>query len=98
MANPEKPNLILLRDSQNQPKEIHINPLYFSVKALREIIRFQVFRDDPIEVAIVNGKTALLSASTIRQARNLFGNDRKLFLDVTALAMHDAKEIIIRLV
>lgn len=100
MQNPEKQNLILLNDGRNQPKEIHINPRCFSVKALREIMRFQVFRDytPPIEVAIINEKTALLPASTIRKARNLFGDDRRRFLDATASAMHNAEEVIIRVI
>lgn len=97
MANPERENLILISDGQNQPKEIHINPLYFSVKALREIMRFQVFRSDvPVEVVIINGKTALLSANTIWRAKNLFGDDRKRFLDITAFVMHQAEKVIIR--
>jgi hypothetical protein len=97
MTNPENRNLILLMDDQNQPREIRINPLKFSERALRQIVRFQIFRDDmSIEIAMINGKTALLPAGTIRKARDLFGNDRKRFLDATASAMCDAKEVIIR--
>ena len=99
MANPERENLRLITDKQNHTTEIHINPRCFSIGALREIMRFQVFRDDAsVEVAIVNGKTALLSASTICRARNLFGNDRRRFLDATALVMRDTKEVIIRVI
>lgn len=96
MVNPEKQNLILLRDGQNQPREIHINPLCFSEKALREIVRYQIFRADRVEIAIVSGQTFLLQAGVIRKARSLFGNNRRRFLDATALSMCDAKEIIIR--
>lgn len=92
MPNPE--NLSLIEGET----EIHINPLCFSVKALREIMRFQIFRDDaPVKVITkVNEKIAFsLPASEICKARRFFGKDRKQFLDLVGSALHDAKEIII---
>lgn len=97
MPSPKEHNLILLRDSRNQPKEIHIKPLCFPQNALREIVRLQIFNSYPVEIAIIGDKTTIhFSAHILRKARRLFGKERKTFLDVTASAMRDAKKIIIR--
>lgn len=97
MANPERQNLILLKNDQGQPTEIHINPKYFSRSALREIMRFQIFRVDAlIEIVMFNEEGILLSASTMLKARDLFGKDRRRFLGATASAMHNSTKVIIR--
>lgn len=94
MPNPEQQNLFFLEGGT----EMHMmNPRDFSVQALREIVRLQVYRDDaPIEIVMVYQKrTKTLPASAIREARKYFGKDRRRFLDVVAPTMHDAEEIII---
>lgn len=93
MLNPEKENLFFLEGET----EMHISSHPFSVRALREIVRFQVYRDDaPTEIKMVyEKKIVILSTSTILKARNLFGKDRRRFLDVVASTMYDAEEIII---
>lgn len=92
MTNPENKNLLLLEGRT----EIHINPKNFKGLGLRELLRFQIFAEPPVEISLVaNGKKLVLPPNTMRDARRLFGENRKLFLDKTTQAMRDAEEIII---
>lgn len=51
----------------------------------------------PAEIILVkaNGKKPVLSSNAIRNARKLYGENRKRFLDKTTHAMYDAEEIIV---
>lgn len=92
MASHERENLLILEGET----EMHINPKKIKVSGLRELLRHQIFAESPVSIILMAGDAKLvLSEKTIRGARNLFGKDRKLFLDKTARAMHYAEEIII---
>lgn len=78
MPNPEQQSLFFSEGGT----EMHMmNPRDFSVQALREIVRLQVYRDDaPIEIRMVyEKKIVTLPAREIRKARKFFGEDRRLF-------------------
>lgn len=101
MPNPERQNLALLIDAQDQQTVtgIQINPRHFSESALIKIVLRQVLRTDAsTEIAIYYGEKGhyLFPACTIHKVRDLSAINQKRFLNATVSAMYDSKKVIIR--
>lgn len=78
---------------------IGINPSFLSVGAFREIVRYQIYTGEQTEILVrQNGKRDLISREELTNARGLFGEERKKFLDVLAVRMKNGDEIIIKAV
>lgn len=92
MTNPENDNLLFTEGKT----ELHINPKGFKRSGLRELSRQQIFAQTAEITLISNGARVVISPSAMNSARNLFGENRKRFLDKIVSAMCDAEEIIIK--
>lgn len=94
MANPEKQQIQIF--GSGVIRGIGISPLVFGGRALREITRYQIYSAEPTEILIVqNEKRDLISREELINARSLFGENRKKFLDVLAVRMQKGNRIII---
>lgn len=92
MANSENRNLFFLKNGT----ELHINPKKFKLPGLKQLLRYQIFAEQPTEIILVtNHDRYVLSSNAMKNARELFGKERGEFLAKNSLAMREAKEIII---
>lgn len=79
------------------PYSIDFNPFYFKRSALREMIRWQMFSDDPKEFIIVGENyISLISPKLLKNARKHKGDERREFLHSLAEEMWNAERIILQ--
>lgn len=77
---------------------VDFDPAYFRRSALREIIRYQIFSDQP-KTFIIVGKnfTTFISSNSLRDARRHKGNERREFLDLLAEEMFEAERVVLQI-
>lgn len=94
--NIEKENLKVSTNVGNAKKMITIDPLSFTFKAWREILRYQIFCKEPREILIANkGQVTYISESSIRNARFMFKIKRRKLLNDTAKKICKSDAVII---
>lgn len=77
---------------------VRLDPVCFSISALREIVRFQIFSEDPKEIVIIRRNKGLcILPDILRSARRYYGQERRDFLDDIAYEMSKAEEVIIQI-
>ncbi len=81
-----------------QTQKVHFDPFYFSRGALREIIRYQIFSDQPKEFVIIGkGSTSFIPPNSLRDARRYYAGERREFLDLLAEEMINAERVILQI-
>lgn len=93
----ERENLKIETDIENGKSRMLIDPVSFTVESLREILRYQIYSQDPREILIVRrGHALYVPFTSIRKARTLFGEKRRYFLNKMAEEMYQADTVILQ--
>lgn len=84
---------------EKEKMEVHLDPKTFKLKALREIVRYQIFNADETEIFIKqsNGKHPISRRDLIK-ARKLSGEDLRIYLDTAAENLYQSNELIFKVV
>ena len=97
MTNPKEQGLILLKDEQQNAREIRLDPQFFSRDGLKKIIQCQVSRSDiQTEVTISKRDAVFYPAGLLRKIKELSRIEQDEFFNATAWTMLNAREIIIK--
>lgn len=97
---PEKDQGLIVKQSIDNGRvwAVHLDPVCFRIPALREIVRFQMFSEDPREIIIITRNGNLyITPNFLRDARRYYGQERSDFLDDIAHEMSRAEEVIIQI-
>ena len=78
---------------------VGIKPEGFKLRALREIVRYQIYNENQTEIAIDTpaGRQVILRQELLK-GRELTGNDKRVFLDSIAETLSQSHKIIIKIV
>jgi len=92
-------NLTLEQSTDGRVNAVRLNPIFFSRSAFLEIVRFQMFSEDPKEILIISKKRKSLSISSafFRSARRYNVQDESDLLNNLANRMAKAHRVVIQI-
>src|SRR3989344_2532932 len=99
MNERERSGIKLHGDNPDQPTSAAFDPRDFSLAALREIIRYQIFRKDPVQIhlQIDPHQHMTIDIDTIKERAKIEPDLRKFILDTTAGSIYNALRVTIRI-
>jgi len=91
-------NLTLEQSIDGHVNAVRLNPKYFSIPAFREIVRYQIFSEDPREIVITaRGKSLHIYPNTLKDVRSHFKEEGRDFLNYVANRMSKSRRVIIQI-
>lgn len=96
----EKDQGLIVKQSTDSGRvwAVRLDPICFTRSAFREIVRFQMFSEDPREIMIIsNNESLCISWNFLRDARRYYGQERRAFLDYIAGKMVRSERVIIQI-
>lgn len=91
-------NLTLEQSTDGRVNAVRLNPIFFSWSVFREIVRYQIFSENPREIVIMaRGKSLYISPNTLKDTRSHFKEEGRDFLNYVANRMIRAHRVIIQI-